>query len=49
LRAGGALVLAGLVACGTTEITGIEYIDRGYKSIEHNLNRLGAQVVRVKN
>ncbi len=49
LRAGGALVLAGLVACGTTEITGIEYIDRGYKSIEHNLNSLGAQVVRVKN
>jgi len=34
IRAGAALVIAGLAATGTTEITGLEYIDRGYQSFE---------------
>ncbi|OQA18772.1 MAG: UDP-N-acetylglucosamine 1-carboxyvinyltransferase 2 [bacterium ADurb.Bin363] len=46
LRAGGSLVLASLAAEGTTEITGVEYIDRGYKSIEKKLSALGAQITR---
>ncbi|HCC07948.1 MAG TPA: UDP-N-acetylglucosamine 1-carboxyvinyltransferase [Clostridiales bacterium] len=47
LRGGVALVLAGLVAEGTTEITGIEHIDRGYEEIEEKLNGLGANIKRI--
>lgn len=47
IRAGGALVLAALAAEGETEIGGVEYIDRGYESIEENLRGLGADVRRV--
>ncbi|MCP1310059.1 UDP-N-acetylglucosamine 1-carboxyvinyltransferase [Paenibacillus tyrfis] len=47
LRAGAALVIAGLtVAEGVTEITGVEYIDRGYDHLVTNLSNLGAEVWR---
>ena len=46
LRAGAALVLAGLVAEGVTEITDIYHIDRGYVNIEKKLRSLGAKVYR---
>lgn len=47
LRAGAALVIAGLVVPeGITEITGVEYIDRGYDHLVTNLSNLGAEVWR---
>lgn len=46
LRAGAALVIAGLQADGFTRISRIEYIDRGYESIERDLGVLGAHVRR---
>ena len=46
IRAGAALLLAGLVARGETRISGVEQIDRGYAAIEEKLNRLGARVER---
>ncbi|CAM4393734.1 UDP-N-acetylglucosamine 1-carboxyvinyltransferase [Paenibacillus alkaliterrae] len=47
LRAGAALVVAALtVEEGVTEITGVEYIDRGYDNLVDNLRRLGADVWR---
>lgn len=48
LRGGASLVLAGLVACGTTEVENIKYIDRGYVSLETTLSRLGADIKRIK-
>lgn len=47
LRAGAALVLAGLAAQGTTEVLDIHHIDRGYEFIENKLQRLGADIKRV--
>ena len=47
LRASAALVLAGLVAEGTTEIHRVYHIDRGYQRIEEKLNALGANIQRV--
>jgi UDP-N-acetylglucosamine 1-carboxyvinyltransferase len=47
IRAGGALVLAALAAAGTSEIGGLEYIDRGYEFIEGQLSALGASAMRV--
>ncbi len=47
LRAGAALVLAGLAAEGTTEITDIDHIERGYVSIDEKLKALGAKIERV--
>jgi UDP-N-acetylglucosamine 1-carboxyvinyltransferase len=47
IRAGGAIVLAALAADGTTEIGGLEYIDRGYEFLEERLASLGASVVRA--
>lgn len=47
IRAGAALVLAGLVADGHTEVSGVGHIDRGYEAFERQLNRLGADVERV--
>jgi UDP-N-acetylglucosamine 1-carboxyvinyltransferase len=49
LRASASLVLAGLVAEGTTEIERIYHIDRGYECIEEKLQGLGAQIRRVAN
>ncbi len=48
LRAGAALVIAGLMAHGKTEISNVKYIDRGYENIEQKLIKLGADIVRVK-
>jgi UDP-N-acetylglucosamine 1-carboxyvinyltransferase len=47
LRAGAALILAGLTADGTTEIENMEHVDRGYIGIDEKLKNLGANVVRV--
>ncbi len=46
IRAGAALVIAGLCASGETEIIGLEYIDRGYERLEETLSALGGQVQR---
>jgi len=46
LRAGAALVVAGLMAEGVTEITGLEHIDRGYSHLEEKLTGLGATIWR---
>lgn len=48
LRAGAALVLAGLAAEGVTEVNGIHHIDRGYEDLEEKLRSLGALVERVR-
>jgi UDP-N-acetylglucosamine 1-carboxyvinyltransferase len=48
LRAGAALIIAGLVAEGETEVYNINYIDRGYELIEEKLRSLGADITRVK-
>ena len=48
LRAGAALVIAGLMAYGTTEITNVEYILRGYSDIIHKLTQLGADIQLVE-
>ena len=47
LRAGAALVIAGLAAHGTTEITQVQYIERGYENIVDKLRRLGADIRMV--
>ena len=47
LRAGAALVLAGLVAEGETEVGYLYHIDRGYDTLVGKLQRLGADIVRV--
>jgi UDP-N-acetylglucosamine 1-carboxyvinyltransferase len=47
IRAGAALVIAGLAATGETEIIGLEYIDRGYERLEEALSSLGGQVQRA--
>ncbi|MBB6214526.1 UDP-N-acetylglucosamine 1-carboxyvinyltransferase [Anaerosolibacter carboniphilus] len=46
LRAGAALIVAGLMAEGFTEIENIHYIDRGYENIEQKLVSLGAKISR---
>ncbi len=48
LRASTALVLAGLAAKGTTEISRIYHLDRGYENLEAKLRALGADIKRVK-
>ncbi len=48
LRAGMAAILMALVAEGTTEIEGVEEIDRGYEKIDDRLRNLGADIKRVK-
>lgn len=48
LRGGSAMIIAGLVANGTSEITEIHHIDRGYEEPEMVLNYLGADIKRVK-
>ncbi|SHJ86722.1 UDP-N-acetylglucosamine 1-carboxyvinyltransferase [Hathewaya proteolytica DSM 3090] len=47
LRAGAALVVAALIAKGTTEIVGVEHIDRGYPHIEEKFKMLGAHIKRI--
>ncbi len=46
LRGGAALVLAGLVAEGTTTVRNVSFIDRGYAKIEEKLSSLGASITR---
>lgn len=48
VRAGAALVIAGLVADGETLVSGVEHVDRGYADFVANLNSLGADVSRVE-
>ncbi|MGL5391867.1 MAG: UDP-N-acetylglucosamine 1-carboxyvinyltransferase, partial [Shewanella sp.] len=48
LRASASLVIAGLVADGTTVVDRIYHLDRGYEHIEHKFQGLGAQVKRVQ-
>ncbi len=45
LRGGASLVIAGLNAKGITELTGVEYILRGYENLDKKLNSLGANIV----
>lgn len=47
LRAGAALIIAGIVANGETSITNIYHIDRGYENIEEKFRKLGANIQRV--
>ncbi|MDK2991434.1 MAG: UDP-N-acetylglucosamine 1-carboxyvinyltransferase [Clostridiales bacterium] len=47
LRAGAALVVAGLMAEGVTEINNVKYIDRGYENIDKKLISLGADIKRI--
>ncbi len=47
LRAGAAMVIAGLVAHGTSEIHNVKYIDRGYENIEEKFRNLGADIRRA--
>jgi UDP-N-acetylglucosamine 1-carboxyvinyltransferase len=46
LRASAALVIAGLAARGTTEVSRVYHIDRGYENIDGKLRQLGAKIVR---
>ena len=48
LRAGAAMVIAGLAANGITKIGNVRFIDRGYEKIEYKLKSLGADIKRVK-
>ena len=48
LRAGATLILAALTASGTSVISGIEHVDRGYEQIEAKLVALGAQINRIE-
>lgn len=48
LRASAALVLGGLVASGTTEVSRVYHIDRGYERIEEKLSAVGARIWRVR-
>ena len=48
LRASASLVLAGMFAEGVTEVDRIYHLDRGYDKIENKLNKVGANIIRVK-
>jgi UDP-N-acetylglucosamine 1-carboxyvinyltransferase len=48
LRAGAAMVIAGLQARGETRISRLENIDRGYEGLQEKLSALGAQVQRIR-
>jgi UDP-N-acetylglucosamine enolpyruvyl transferase len=47
LRAGAALVLAGISADGTTYVEGVSHIDRGYERLDKKLRLLGASIRRL--
>lgn len=47
IRAGAALVIAGLIAEGVTEVRGVDHIDRGYENMPRDLQNLGARVELV--
>ncbi len=48
LRAGAALIVAGVSANGTTEVYNLEHIDRGYENIEEKFRKIGANIQRIK-
>src|SRR5208282_3259037 len=48
LRASAALVIAGMAARGTTEVSRVYHIDRGYDNIDAKLRKLGARIERVE-
>ena len=48
LRAGAALIIAGIIAEGKTEVYNLEHIDRGYENIEEKFRKLGAKIERVE-
>ncbi len=48
LRAGAALIIAGIAAKGKTEIYNLNHIDRGYENIEEKFRKLGAKIERVE-
>ena len=48
LRAGAALVIAGLAAEGETIVEGLEHIARGSENLEGDLNKLGAEIKRIR-
>lgn len=48
LRAGAALIIAALAAEGSTEITGVNYIDRGYEELVQKFQTIGANIIRVQ-
>ena len=48
LRAGAALIIAGISANGTTEVYNLEHIDRGYEHIEEKFRKIGANIQRVE-
>jgi UDP-N-acetylglucosamine 1-carboxyvinyltransferase len=48
LRASASLILAGLVAKGTTEINRVYHLDRGYEALDQKLTGLGAAIKRVR-
>lgn len=47
LRAGAALIIAGIIADGETELYNLNHIDRGYENIEEKFRKLGADIKRV--
>ncbi len=47
LRAGAALIVAGVAAEGKTEVYNLEHIDRGYENIEEKFRNIGADIVRI--
>lgn len=47
LRAGAALIIAGIAANGKTEVYNLEHIDRGYEDIEDKFRKLGAKIERI--
>ena len=47
LRAGAALLIAGIIADGKTELRNVEHIDRGYEKIEKKFEALGAKIIRI--
>lgn len=49
LRAGAALLIASIIADGSSELYNIHYIDRGYEHIEDKFRKLGAKIERIDN
>ncbi len=48
LRSAAAMILAGLAAKGTTQVEGLNHLDRGYENLEAKLNNLGSKIKRIK-
>lgn len=48
LRAGAALIIAGIIANGKTEVHNLQHIDRGYENIEQKFKNLGANIQRIE-